>query len=420
MAASLSLQTRAAHLIAIERLKPRPITRAALVPLALGLIGLALWLAGHLIGPATPAQTSAPAAPSLTSTAGQGDIPFIGDPIHDLTIWYSNMISFACQADIGNLKGHFLTPLDPMSDQTVIHLYGQILLITIRLITMGEAQVNLHLAPLHRIALAKLTPNDVRNLVRRLLDEGLSPRSAGYVLVILRMALRQAVADRLLGRNVATYVDLPRREQVEIQPLSPLQARQLVAAAREDPRGALWTVLLGTGLRLGEALGLRRADVDLEEGRISVRGALRPQPLKLRGSDPRLALVETKTAASRRTLAAPGFVLEALRQHQARSADVPANVMNLVFTTPRGTPIDPRNANRQFGEFLRRNELPHIRVHDLRHTAASLLLAQGFTLEDVKRYLGHSSIVQTSNTYGHLVAGRSAEVAAGMDRAVTG
>lgn len=283
-----------------------------------------------------------------------------------------------------------------------------------------EAQVNLHLAPLHRIALAKLTPNDVRNLVRRLLDEGLSPRSAGYALVILRMALRQAVADRLLGRNVATYVDLPRREQVEIQPLSPLQARQLVAAAREDRRGALWILLLGTGVRLGEALGLRWADIDLEDGKISVRGSLRPQPLKLRGADPRLALVETKTAASRRTIAGPAFVLAALRQHQARSAEVPANVMNLVFTTPRGTPIDPRNANRQFGEFLRRNELPHIRVHDLRHTAASLLLAQGFTLEDVKRYLGHSSIVQTSNTYGHLVAGRSAEVAAGMDRALIG
>jgi len=94
--------------------------------------------------------------------------------------------------------------------------------------------------------------------------------------------------------------------------------------------------------------------------------------------------------------------------------------MSLVLTTPRGTPIDPRNANRQFGEFLRRNDMPHIRVHDLRHTAASLLLAQGLILEDVKRYLGHSSIVQTSNTYGHLVAGRSTEVAAGMDRAVIG
>ena len=138
MAASLSLKTHAAHLIAIERFRPRPVPRAVLVPLALGLIGLALWLAGHLWASATPAQAPALPAPSLTNTAGQGGgIPFIGDPIHDLTLWYSNMISDACKADIDNLKGTFLTPLDPMSDQTVTHLYGQILLITIPLITLG-------------------------------------------------------------------------------------------------------------------------------------------------------------------------------------------------------------------------------------------------------------------------------------------
>ena len=137
MAASLSLQTRAAHLIAIERFKPRPLSRAALVPLALGLIGLALWLASHLANPATAAQAPTPAAPSLTSTSGQGDIPFIGDPIHDLTVWYSNMVSDACRADLDNLKGHFLTPLDPMTDSTVTDLYGRMLVLTIPLITLG-------------------------------------------------------------------------------------------------------------------------------------------------------------------------------------------------------------------------------------------------------------------------------------------
>jgi len=138
MAASLSLKTHAAHLIAIERFRPRPVPRAVLVPVVLGLIGLALWLAGHLGASATPAQAPAVPAPSLTNTAGQGGgIPFIGDPIHDLTLWYSNMIHDACNADIDNLKGTFLTPLDPMSDQTVTHLYGQILLITIPLITLG-------------------------------------------------------------------------------------------------------------------------------------------------------------------------------------------------------------------------------------------------------------------------------------------
>jgi hypothetical protein len=137
MAASLSLQTRVAQRFRLDQFKPRPAPRAVFVPLALGLIGLALWLAGHLGNPAMAVQTPAPAAPSLTSTSGQGDIPFIGDPIHDLTMWYSNMISDACRADIDNLKGSFLTPLDPMSDQTVTHLYGQILLITIPLVTLG-------------------------------------------------------------------------------------------------------------------------------------------------------------------------------------------------------------------------------------------------------------------------------------------
>jgi hypothetical protein len=136
MAASLSLRMRAADLIGLERLRPRPMPRAVVLLIALGVLGLALWLAGRLDA-TTATQTQAPPPPSATSTAGQGDIPFIGDPIHSLTLWYSNMISDACRADLGNMKGDFLTPLDPMSDGTVTHLYGQILLLTIPLITLG-------------------------------------------------------------------------------------------------------------------------------------------------------------------------------------------------------------------------------------------------------------------------------------------
>ena len=137
MAASLSLPTRVAQRFTLKRFTPRPVPRAALIPLALGLLGLALWLAGHLVAPATPGQTQALPALSLTSTSGQGDIPFIGDPIHDLTVWYSNMVSDACKADLENLKGHFLTPLDPMTDSTVTDLYGRMLILTIPLITLG-------------------------------------------------------------------------------------------------------------------------------------------------------------------------------------------------------------------------------------------------------------------------------------------
>ena len=137
MAASLSLRTHAAQLITLTRFKPRPVPRKAVIPLALCALGLALWLAGHLAPAATTTTTPAATTPTLANTAGQGDIPFIGDPIHDLTVWYSNMVHDACNADIGNLKGNFLTPLDPMTDKTVTDLYGRMLVLTIPLITLG-------------------------------------------------------------------------------------------------------------------------------------------------------------------------------------------------------------------------------------------------------------------------------------------
>ena len=110
MAASPSLQSIAARLPLgrLPRLtgfKPRPVPRAVAIPLAVAVFGLVIWLLGHLVGSPTVAQTATPLAPSLTNTNGQGDIPFIGDPIHDLTVWYSNMVHDACNADIGNLKG---------------------------------------------------------------------------------------------------------------------------------------------------------------------------------------------------------------------------------------------------------------------------------------------------------------------------
>jgi integrase len=126
--------------------------------------------------------------------------------------------------------------------------------------------------------------------------------------------------------------------------------------------------------------------------------------------------VEPKTDASRRTLALPVFVLRALHAQRDRQATLPRNFLGLVFTTPRGTPLDARNVSREFASDCEKAGLPHMRLHDLRHTAASMMLGQGSTLDDVKRVMGHASIALTSDTYGHLVEGRSREVADGMDR----
>jgi integrase len=273
-----------------------------------------------------------------------------------------------------------------------------------------------HLADLATISLARLTPNDVRRHLRRLLDAGYATRTVAYSLTVLRMAIRQALRDDLVTRNVAELVDPPRTERAELRILTAPEARRLVAGG--DP---LWILLVGIGCRLGEALGLRWTDVDLEAGTVSITGGLRPMPKRFRAKgQPRLARVEPKTDAGHRTVALPPVVVLALAAHRTATADRPASVAGYVFTTPRGTPLDARNVSRAWALERTRLELPKVRIHDLRHTAASLMLARGFTLEDVKRVLGHSSIQLTSDTYGHLVEGRSREIASGMDAVLGG
>ena len=168
-------------------------------------------------------------------------------------------------------------------------------------------------------------------------------------------------------------------------------------------------------MRLGEALGLRRGDVDLSRGRLTIVGSLRPVDHRIRPEGTRrLQLQDPKTETSRRTIAVPGFVAEALRLELAEER--PRHVDGLLFTTPKGTPIDARNVSRRWVDYRADAGLPAIRMHDLRHTAASLMLGQGATLHDVMKTLGHANIAETANTYGHLVEGRSRELADGMDR----
>jgi integrase len=129
----------------------------------------------------------------------------------------------------------------------------------------------------------------------------------------------------------------------------------------------------------------------------------------------RLQRVEPKSASGFRTIGLPAFVADALARHVSAMSSRPRSLVGYIFTTPKGTPLDPRNVSREFDRLLGSSGLPKMRIHDLRHASASLMLSRGHTLEDVKRVLGHATITQTSNTYGHLVEGRSREIADGMD-----
>ena len=275
--------------------------------------------------------------------------------------------------------------------------------------------VRLHLKPtIGHHQLAKLAPQHVQAMMNDKLAAGLSPRTVQYLRAVLRQALGQALRWGLVPRNVATLVDPPRTAHHEMKFLSPKQARSLLDTAKGDRLEALYSVALALGLRQGEALGLRWQDVDLDAGTLSVRHALQR-------IDGRPQFVEPKTEQSRRTLTLPSMVAAALREHRVRQleerllAGARWQDHGLVFASTVGTPLDTRSVVRQFKAVLKRAGLPDMRWHDLRHTCASLLLAQRVPHRVVMEVLGHSQISLTMR-YSHVIPGLRREAADRMDR----
>ena len=275
--------------------------------------------------------------------------------------------------------------------------------------------VRLHIVPaLGRIRLAKLTAQNVQEFLNAKLRDGYAPRTVQYMHAVLRRALGQALRWGLVAQNVATLVDRPKVRRPEVKPFDPEQARALLAAVKGDRLEALYSVALAVGLRRGEALGLHWDDVDLEAGTLRVR-------VTVQRVDGKLRLVETKTDRSRRTIALPQTAAAALRVHRTRqlrerlAAGSRWQETGLVFTTTIGTPLEPRNVTRQFRKVLMKAGLPLKRFHDLRHTCASLLLAQGVHPRVVMEILGHSQISMTMDTYSHVMPVLERDAASQMD-----
>ena len=280
--------------------------------------------------------------------------------------------------------------------------------------------IDQHLTPsLGRIYLDKLGPEQVQALLNAKAKEGQSPRSIQQIRAVLRAALTRAMKWGLVARNVAALVDGPRVPHKAGGYLDASQARQFLEAAQGDRLEALYSVALSLGLRQGEALGLRWQDIDLDHGRLTVANALQ----RVNG---RLELVEVKTNRSRRTVTLPGSVLAGLKEHserqrfEKRAAGEGWREGGYVFTTTIGTPLDDGNLRRAFWKLLEKAELPKIRFYDLRHSCASLLLAQGVHPRTVMEILGHSNIAVTMNTYSHVFESVHVEAAAAMDRALIG
>ena len=279
--------------------------------------------------------------------------------------------------------------------------------------------VRLHLVPqLGRVHLAKLSAQQVQSHLNDKLATGLSPRSVGIIHAVLRQALNLGVRWGDVPRNVATLVDPPRYHRAEVRPMTPEQARAFLDAAHGQRLEALYAVALALGLRQGEALALRWVDLDLDAGFVTVRAGLQ----RVAG---RLVLVEPKTPKSRRTIAAPPIVVAALRAHRSRqlqdrlAAGTAWQDFDFVFCTQTGGPLDSRNVTRDFQRSLAKAGLPHMRFHDLRHSCASLLLAQGVHPRVVMETLGHSQIALTLNTYSHVIPVLQREAADRMEAALS-
>jgi integrase len=273
-----------------------------------------------------------------------------------------------------------------------------------------------HIAPeLGRLRLDRLAPQHVQAALVRKSASGLSAQTVRHVRAILRIALNQAIKWGLVVRNAASLAVAPKLERKSFRSLSPDEARRLLDAARGDHLEAVYSVALSLGLRMGEILGLRWQDIDLDGALLTVNQAI----YRIAGKG--LVAAEPKTDRSRRALFLPDGVLRALRAHRLRqlqerlAAGSRWHDSGLAFTSGIGTPLEPRNLFRSFKALLRRAGLPDVRFHDLRHSAASLLLAQGVPMRAVMELLGHSNIGTTADIYSHVMPAMMRDVADKMD-----
>jgi integrase len=232
----------------------------------------------------------------------------------------------------------------------------------------------------------------------------------------MHRALKQAARDGIAARNVAELVDRPRAERKEMRVLTPAQVATFLNAAEGDRLAALYRLAITTGMRQGECLGLGWADVDLEAAQIKVRHQLQT---RVEGGP---SLTEPKTARGRRVIDLSPLDVQALQRHRIQQlkdqlalGEAWRNDLNLVFVTQAGGPLDPSNVRHAFARLLTRAELPRIRFHDVRHTAATLMLAAGVHPKVVSERLGHASVAFTLDTYTHYMPSMGRKAAGRLD-----
>ena len=301
-----------------------------------------------------------------------------------------------------------------------------------------ELTVRLHVVPaIGRILLSRLTPNDVRVMLGELGDRSaprpndrkLSARTISYVRTVLRIALNQAVGDQLIAWNPAAIAKPPKEnsradrggEPANWRAFDQDEAQRFLATIRGHRLEALFITALALGLRRGEALGVRWQDVDFENATLRIEQSIQRLSRKITDT-PGLQAVAPKTPSARRALSMPASVARALRTHRARQAEERLGAgtawkdSGLVFTNYCGGPLEPNIVRNAFKKSLQAAGLVDMRFHDLRHSAATLLLHEDVSLKVLQELLGHSQFALTAKVYAHVKRRALDEAAQKMDR----
>jgi integrase len=254
--------------------------------------------------------------------------------------------------------------------------------------------------------LSELKTLDVQELYSVMLQRGLSARTVRYTHAVISSAFKQAVKWGMLARNPAAFVDLPRQARKEMKALSPEEAARFLEAAADDRYGVLFHFALITGTRPEEYLGLQWKDIDLEKGVVIVQRTL---VWRRRGGG--WYFGEPKTTKSRRSIPIPFSLVQGLKEHRRHQAEEllkggpEYQRLDLVFATAQGGPLMVQNLfRRHFKPILKQAGLPQaIRLYDLRHSCASLLLAADENPKVVSERLGHATVTLTLDTYSHVL-----------------
>lgn len=283
-----------------------------------------------------------------------------------------------------------------------------------------------HLIPgLGKQKLDRLQPEHLERLYRKMIDNGAKPATAHQVHRTMRTAMGEAVRRGHVARNVAQLAKPPRIQPEPVEPLTLEEVQQLLAVAEKEPNGARWAIALALGLRQGEALGLRWSDIDFDRGLLYVSGS-RPRPVyehgcnragkpvcgKTPGRCPDRRQVNadrgpTKSTAGRRAVGLPDQLAQVLKRHREQQEAARLHAANLwqagewVFCGPTGKPINPNTDYHRWKALLEKAGVRDVRLHDARHTAATVLLVLGVPERTVMGIMGWSSTAMAAR-YQHV------------------